>query len=324
MAFANASVSDIIATTIEKRSRKIADNVTKNNALLSRLEKKGKSRPFSGGRLIYEELSFAENGNAGFYSGYDLLPVSAQDVISASQFDIKQAACPVVISGLELLQNAGPEQMIDLLSARIDVAESTMKNLICGGLYSDGTANGGKSIVGLDAAIPDVATGSQADTYGGISRATWSFWRTQYDSTVTNSTIQSRMNAMWANLQRGMDRPDLIMVDNLFWAAYVASLQAQQRFTSSESATLGFPSVKFMDADVVLDGGIGGFCPSGTAFMLNTNYLHYRPHSARNFVSLSPNKRYSINQDAEVQILAWAGALTCSGAQFQGRLAGAT
>lgn len=324
MAFANASVSDIIATTIEKRSRKIADNVTKNNALLSRLEKKGKSRPFSGGRLIYEELSFAENGNAGFYSGYDLLPVSAQDVISASQFDIKQAACPVVISGLELLQNAGPEQMIDLLSARIDVAESTMKNLICGGLYSDGTANGGKSIVGLDAAIPDVATGSQADTYGGISRATWSFWRTQYDATVTNATIQSRMNAMWANLQRGMDRPDLIMVDNLFWAAYVASLQAQQRFTSSESATLGFPSVKFMDADVVLDGGIGGFCPSGTAFMLNTNYLHYRPHSARNFVSLSPNKRYSINQDAEVQILAWAGALTCSGAQFQGRLAGAT
>jgi len=324
MAFANASVSDIIATTIEKRSRKIADNVTKNNALLSRLEKKGKSRPFSGGRLIYEELSFAENSNAGFYSGYDLLPVAAQDVISAAQFDIKQAACPVVISGLELLQNAGPEQMIDLLSARIDVAESTMKNLICGGLYSDGTAYGGKSIVGLDAAIPDVATASQTDTYGGIDRTTWSFWRTQYNGSAAANTIQANLNAMWAKLQRGMDRPDLIMVDNVFWGAYVASLQAQQRFTSAESATLGFPSVKFMDADVVLDGGIGGFCPSGTAFMLNTNYLHYRPHSARNFVSLSPNKRYSINQDAEVQILAWAGALTCSGAQFQGRLAGVT
>ena len=26
------------------------------------------------------------------------------------------------------------------------------------------------------------------------------------------------------------------------------------------------------------------------------------------------------NQDAEVQIMAWAGNLTCSGAQFQGRL----
>lgn len=324
MSFANASVSDIIATTIEKRSRKIADNVKKNNAILTTLDKKGKSRPFAGGRLIYEELSFAENGNAGFYSGYDLLPIAAQDVISAAQFDIKQAACPVVISGLELLQNAGPEQMIDLLSARIDVAESTMQNLICGGLYSDGTAYGGKSIVGLDAAIPDVATASQTDTYGGIDRTNWSFWRTQYNGSATGATIQSNLNAMWASLQRGMDRPDLIMVDSVFWARYVGSLQAQQRFTTPESANLGFPSVKFMDADVVLDGGIGGFCPAGTAFMLNTKYLHYRPHSARNFVSLSPNKRYSINQDAEVQILAWAGALTCSGAQFQGRLAGVT
>jgi hypothetical protein len=75
-----------------------------------------------------------------------------------------------------------------------------------------------------------------------------------------------------------------------------------------------------MDADMVLDGGIGGFCPAGTAFFLNTKYLHFRPHSARNFVPLSPNKRYSINQDAEVQILAWAGNMTSSGVQFQGRL----
>ena len=163
MAFPN--VSDIITTTIESRTKKIADNVTKNNALLMRLSQKGKTRTFSGGRLIYEELSFAENGNAGWYSGYDLLPVAAQDVLSAAQFDIKQAACPVVISGLEMLQNAGPEQMIDLLAARIDVAESTMKNLVAGGIYSDGTGSGGKEITGLNAAVPfDPTTG----TYGGI------------------------------------------------------------------------------------------------------------------------------------------------------------
>lgn len=320
MAFPN--ISDIIATTIEKRSKKLADNVTKNNALLARLKQRGRSRPFSGGRLIYEELSFAENGNAGFYSGYDLLPVNPQDVISAAQFDIKQAACPVVVSGLEMLQNAGPEQMIDLLSARLDVCESTMMNLICGGLYSDGTGSGGKEIVGLDAAVPtDPTTG----TYGGINRATWSFWRSKYDGTATAATILADFNGMWASLIRGMDRPDLIICDNVVWLAYVAALQAQQRFTSMDgagSAGFGFPSIKFMDADVVLDGGIGGFCPSGTAFFLNTKYIHYRPHSARNFVPLSPNKRYSINQDAEVQILAWAGNMTTSGAQFQGRLAG--
>jgi len=311
------SVSDIVATTIEKRSRKIADNVSKNNALLTRLQQRGKSRPFSGGRLIYEELSFAENGNAGFYSGYDLLPVAAQDVISAAQFDIKQAACPVVISGLEMLQNAGPEQMIDLISSRIDVAEETMKNLICGGLYSDGLGYGGKQIVGLNAAIPTTPT---TGTYGGIDRATWTFWQPQIVDVSGTTTIQANMNTLWSKLVRGTDAPDLIMMDNTVWSAYTASLQAQQRFTEATVGNLGFPSLKFMGTDVVLDGGIGGFCPAGTAFFLNTKYLHYRPHSARNFVSLSPNKRYSINQDAEVQILAWAGALTCSGSKFQGRL----
>lgn len=315
MAFPN--VSDIIATTIERRSRKIADNISKNNALLSKLQQRGRARPFSGGRLIYEELSFAENGNAGFYSGYDLLPVAAQDVISAAQFDIKQAACPITISGLEQLQNAGPEQMIDLLSARVDVAESTMQNLICGGLYSDGTGYGGKQIVGLNAAVPvDPTTG----IYGGIDRATWTFWQSKIKDVGNTNTLATDMNDLWSRLVRGSDRPDLILSDSVVWKAYLATLQNNQRFTSTESAGLGFPTIKYMDCDLVLDGGIGGFCPAGTAFFLNTKYIHYRPHSSRNFVSLSPNKRYSINQDAEVQILAWAGALTMSGAQFQGRL----
>lgn len=316
MAFPN--ISDIVATTIEKRSKKIANNVSKNNALLARLKQRGKSRPFSGGRLIYEELSFAENGNAGYYSGYDLLPVAAQDVISAAQFDIKQAACPVVISGLEQLQNAGAEAMIDLLTSRIDVAESTMQNLIAGGIYADGTGSGGKEITGLNAAVPlDPTTG----TYGGIDRATWTFWRSKIRNVANTSTLAADMNQLWASLVRGMERPDLIVMDNTVWLAYVASLQSQQRFADpTMTAGLGFPSIKYMDADVVLDGGIGGFCPAGTAFFLNTKYIHYRPHTARNFVPLSPNKRYSINQDAEVQILAWAGNMTTSGAQFQGRL----
>jgi hypothetical protein len=95
MAFANPNVSDIIATTIQSRSRTIADNVTKNNALLARLNQRGNIKTISGGNIILEELSFAENANAGFYSGYDLLPVAAQDVITAAQFDIKsRSSCP--------------------------------------------------------------------------------------------------------------------------------------------------------------------------------------------------------------------------------------
>ena len=316
MAFPN--VTDLVATTIENRSGEIADNVTKNNALLSRLNKRGNVRTFDGGTVIFEELSFAENGNAGYYSGYDLLPVAAQDVLSAAQYAIKQAACPVVMSGLEMLQNAGKEKIIDLLDGRMDVAESSMANLLAGGIYSDGTGSGGKEVVGLGAAVP---LNPNTGIYGGIDRAAWPFWRNQFTDTtgITAATIQASWNAQWAKQVRGMDRPDLIVVDSLTWAIYMQSLQAIQRITSTDEAKLGFPSVKYMDADVVLDGGIGGFCPSNQAFFLNTKYIFWRPHASRNMVPLSPNKRYAINQDAEVQIIAWAGNMTTSGAQFQGR-----
>ena len=60
--------------------------------------------------------------------------------------------------------------------------------------------------------------------------------------------------------------------------------------------------VKFMDADVVLDGGIGGFATTKTAYFLNTKYMHFRPHRDRNMVPLSPNRRVSINQDADVSL----------------------
>jgi hypothetical protein len=336
MAFPNSAISDVIATTIQSRTGVIADNVTSNNALLTRLKKRGNIKTFSGGNTIMQELNFASNGNAGWYSGYEALPIAAQDVISSAEYVIKQAACPVTVSGLEQLQNAGKERIIDLVDARLDVAEASMANLIASGLYSDGTAASGKQIDGL---LKQVST-TPTNTVGGIDRSTWLFWKNQYFRMTTTggaaasaSNVQTYFNRMWASLVRGNDRPDLILVDNILWGFYMASLQAIQRFTASETANLGFVSVKFMDADVVLDGGMqinwsttgaAGTAPSAvpatSAYFLNTKYMFYRPHAQRNMVPLSPGQRYSVNQDAAVQILAWAGNLTSSGLQFQGRM----
>jgi hypothetical protein len=336
MAFANSAISDIIATTIQSRTGEIADNVTSNNALLSRLKSRGNIKPFTGGNTIMQELSFASNGNAGWYSGYETLPIAAQDVISSAEYTIKQAACPVTISGLEQLQNAGKQQIIDLLDGRMQVAEASMANLIASGLYSDGTAAGGKQIDGL---LKQVST-TPTNVVGGIDRSVWNFWKNQYFRCTTTggaamsaANVQTYFNRMWATLVRGSDRPDLILVDNIAWSFYLSSLQTIQRFTDSSTANLGFASVKFMDADVVLDGGLqlnwtstgaAGTAPSAvpatSAYFLNSKYMFYRPHSARNMVPLSPGQRYSTNQDAAVQVLAWAGNLTSSGLQFQGRM----
>jgi hypothetical protein len=325
-----ANLSDIISTTIQSRSGSLADNVTKNNALLMKLKERGNVKNFSGGNVIMEEIMYndASTQNAGSYSGYDTIDITPNSPISSASYDIKQYAAAVSISGLEMLQNSGKEQIIDLLEGRIQVADAQLMNQISAGLYSDGTGNGGKDIVGLASAISTTPT---TGTYGGINRATWNFWRNvAFDATTdggaaaTSANIQSYMNRVAVQLVRGTDRPDIIVADNNYYRLYLESLQAIQRITSESSGGAGFTSLKYFGAgfncDVYLDGGIGGSSPANRMYFVNTKYLKFRPHKDRNFAPIGGD-RQSVNQDAIVRLMGWAGALTSSGAQFQGVLA---
>jgi len=317
---ASPNLSEIVTTTIRNRSKKLADNVTNNNALLMRLNSKGNSKPFGGGRNIVQELEYAENSTYKRYSGYEVLDISPSDVMTAAEFEIKQAAVAVTISGLEELQNSGKERMIDLLESRIKNAERTMYNNMSTDVYSDGTADGGKQIGGLQLLVSGAPT---SGTVGGINRATYSFWQNQlYDfsvETVTASatTIQAAMNELYLRCARGSDRPDLIVADNVYFGFYWSSLQANQRFTNEKLAAAGFDNLRFMGADVVFDGGQGGDAPASTMYMLNTDYIFCRPHRNRNMVPLDPD-RFSTNQDAMVKLIAWAGNMTTSNAALQG------
>jgi hypothetical protein len=317
---ASPNLSEIVTTTIRNRSRKLADNMSDNNALFSRLKSKGNVKPVSGGRNVVQELEYAENGTFTRYSGYDTLDISPSDVMTAAEYEFKQAAVAVTISGLEKLQNSGKEQMIDLLESRIKNAERTMINNLSADCYSDGTADGGKQITGLQALIADDPT---TGTVGGIDRASWTFWRNQiYDFsanavTASASTIQSAMNQLYLACSRNSDHPDLIVADNTYFRYYWESLQANQRFTNEKMAAAGFENLKFMGAEVIFDGGQGGNCPAEHMYFLNTNYLFLRPHRDENMVPLEPD-RYAVNQNAVVKLIGWTGNMAMSNAALQG------
>ena len=341
MAFANTSISDIIATTIQNRSGELADNVTNNNALLRKLKAKGNVRPFGGGNVIMEEIMYTDSTTitTNSYSGYETLNVGQNSPISSASFDIKQYAGSVVMSGLEMLQNSSKEAIIDLMEGRMKVSEAQLANRIDYDLYQDGTGNAGKNLTGLALAVPDTST---SGTYGGIDRSLWTFWQSQSYSGVTNggaavsaANIQQYMTTLSLRLVRGTNKPDLWVADATYFGLYVNSLQAIQRISSesgSATAGAGFPSLKFygggMAADVVMGSGVNGAvntagttggATSAHMWALNTDYLFFRPHRDRNFVPIG-GERQSVNQDAVVKLIGWAGNMTSSGPQFCGVL----
>lgn len=320
---ASPNLSEIVTTTLRNRTGKLADNMLDNNALLLRLKKRGKVMPVSGGRTIVQELEYADNQTYKRYSGYETLNISPSDVFTAAEFDYKQAAVAVSISGLEQLQNSGEEAIINLLASRIRNAEKTMMNGIAADIYSNGTADGGKQIGGLQLLVSKTPG---SGTVGGIDRATWAFWQnkaTVSGTAASAANIQDRMNAMALSLVRGTDRTDLIVADGNYYNYYLSSLQAIQRITDPEMAAAGFTSLKYFghggSADVVLDGGQGGNCPTNTMYFLNTDYIHFRPHANRNMVPIGDD-RYAVNQDAMVKLIGFAGNMTLSNASLQGVL----
>ena len=313
MATPNSSFSDIITTTLQGYSGTIADNITNHNALLKQINKKG-NKQVATGRTIVQELEFSENQTVQYYTGSETLDTTQGEVFTAAEFSYKQLAGTVVINGLEEIQNSGKEAVHNLLRSRIKNLEKSLTNTVATGLYAVGTESGGKSIGGLQLLVADDNT----NTVGGISGNTYSWWRNYvYDFstlaiTASATTIQTAMNTSWLQVIRGMDKPDIICAGSTYFRHYWDSLLANQRFTDDSGAGAGFTNLTYMgQCPVVFDDQ----CSATRMYMLNTDYLFLRPAKGREFKPLGD--RASVNQDAIVMPMVWAGNMTVSNRSLQ-------
>lgn len=317
----NAVFTELVSTTFRKHSKEVKDNISKNNALLSRLDKKG-TRKEDGGLTITAPLDYAMNGTYQRYSGYDVLNIGASDVISAAEYQWRQIAINVVASGLELRTNSGDSRIINLVKARMKNAIRTFKNNFSADVYSDGTLP--NQIGGLQALVSDTGLG----TVGGIDSSVWAFWRSQVQSaaaplqgggaiTPGPTTMESLMLPLWLALVRGDDNPDLIVADNNYFSFYEQSQTSIKRYTNdgggAGNAAGGFISLKYKTADVIFDGGSG--IPANRMYYLNTDYLDLVVHKDADLTIMDEMKPY--NQDAAVVPILWMGNMVCTNRSLQ-------
>jgi hypothetical protein len=238
--------TELVSTTYRNHSKEIADNVSNHNALFRRLTEKGRIRMEDGGLSIVQPLDYAANSTYQRYSGFDVLNVSASDVISAAEFPWRQVAVNVAASGLEIRTNSGSNRIINFVKAKIKNAQRSMANGLSGDLYSDGTAS--NQMNGIQALVADAGTG----TVGGINSSTFSFWQNQVRDasdnsvTVSASTIEAGMMLpLWLATTRGNDTPDLIVMDPVYFAYYEASQTSLKRYAPSDDGKGGMVSMKY-------------------------------------------------------------------------------
>lgn len=313
MASPNSSFTDIVTTTLQGYSGTLADNITNHNALLRQINRKGNKR-IATGRSIVQELEYAENSTVMWYSGAETLDVSPTETFTAAEFNYKQLAGNVTITGLEEIQNSGKEAIHNLLKSRIRNLEKSMTNTLATALYADGTGSSSKEIGGLQLIVADVPTNS----VGGISGNSYAWWKNYVYDFSTNAvtpsitTIQHAMNLAWINTIRGSDKADIISADATYYLYYLESLTPNQRFTDDKGAGVGFTNLVYQaNVPVIYDDQ----CPASHMYFLNTDYLFLRPAKGREFVPLG--EKSSVNQDAMVMPVVWAGNMTTSNRSLQ-------
>jgi hypothetical protein len=307
-----SNVTSLIATTLSTYGKTLADNIHKAIPLFAWLSIK-KRVTEGGGATIVRSIVYGSNTTAAFYASDDILDTTIQDNFTAAQWQWRQAAASIAVTGRIELQNAGKAQVIDYAKAQIDNALASLKETI--DIKSFASSQTGANITPLT----DIVKAS--GTVGDINGTTNSWW--QSTATASGSFAArglSDLRTAWDTVSVKMPAggPDLILSDSTAYEAYEATLTPTVRYSDVSMGDLGFSNLKYKEAVWTWDPN----CNSGYVYLLNSKALELVQHQNRLFTMSEWVK--PANQDLKVAQVFWAGELTTNNRRKLAVLTGVT
>ena len=259
----NPNFDQLLSTTLANYRNQLTDNVFTARPLTYFLMDKGRIRMLDGGTKIVEPLIYGTNGTVASYSGYDPISLTPQSGITAAEFEWKQYAASIAISGIEEAKNNGEQAIVNLLEAKIMQAEESLREGFNQMFFANGTGNSGKDWNGLGNIV------EASGTVGGINRATAGneYWRSYEENTATALTL-AQMATAYNTVSVGNDHPDMILTTQTLFEKYEALLVPSLRFTDTKTADAGFQNLLYKAAPVTFDT----HCTAGVVYFLNSKY----------------------------------------------------
>ena len=323
----------LVTTTLDKVRPVLTDQISNENVLLAWLNMKARIN-VDGGTVIRRPLMFAFNDTVGSYSGYDLLDVTPQEGLGWVEYEWRQHAGSVTISGEEVKKNSGSAQLVNLLQAKMDQLKLSIADDFNAMLYGSGNGNGAKDFIGLMGIVSDgkqygssdtgaaLPTGaSTTDTHlGGISATTYTWWRSNLVTSPVDLTTfdgVDSLNNLYNSIRVDRSKVDLELTTQANFEAYEALAVPNIRFQSLRAADLGFETIAHKTAEVVFDpdvptsgawhDGLNTVAGGGAWFMLNADRLEF-VQQADSWLSPTEFVR-PYNQDAKTALVLSMGNL---------------
>jgi len=311
------NLDKVIASIKDEIPKKVYNSIAKSSPTMAMLMRKKKVWD-SGGDTIKPHIKYKEAENTGSYRGYDTMDITPQNTRTDAEFRLKQYYASVVFNGYEKAISSGDNAVFNLVDIAMKDAEDALKDKFATDLFGDGTGNGGKALLGLNAAIDD---GTSVATYGGIPRSTYTWWKAQYDGAAAALTIAKMRNLFMLCVRGGVEnRPDFIVTDLNQWNAYAelidgkTNIQQIPNKTAQMFADFGFPTLHFMGIPVVYDE----YCPADKMYFINSETVQLWTKPGLDFKMTELVK--PANMDAKIGQILWGGELICTEPRANGKM----
>jgi hypothetical protein len=214
------------------------------------------------------------------YSGSFAQPSVQQGAYNA-EFNLKLMIAPVPFLGMEgaVQQDAA---VIPLIEARMNDATNVMMDAMATSLYNNTSNN--QQFIGLPAAVSD------SGTYGNIDRSTYTWWKSkQYAAGSVNPTRQNILQYISGTVKNGAEVPSFGVCGFGTWTLCWLKTMLVKSSTSLRRVLVltVMPTVAQAAFRALMVAGVpiypDPYCPEGTLYLLNTNYLSMYIHEQASF-----------------------------------------
>ena len=219
------------------------------------------------------------------YSGSFSQPAVQQGAFDA-EFNLKLMIAPVPFLGMEGAVQQD-HAIIPLIEARMNDATNVMMDAMATALYTNTTNT--QQFTGLPAAVDD---GTGTATYGNITRSTTqnTWWRSKvYAAGSVNPTRQNILQYISGTVKNGAEVPTFAICGFGTWTLLAQDYVGQEQYvitpghgfdTDANGPQAAFRALMVAGVPVYADP----YCPEGTVYFLNTNYLSLYIHEQGSFV----------------------------------------
>jgi len=214
------------------------------------------------------------------YSGSFAQPAVQQGAYNA-EFDLKLMIAPVPFLGMEGAVQQD-HAIIPLIEARMNDATNVMMDAMATSLYTNSTDT--QQFTGLPAAV------SASGTYGNIDRSTYSWWQSKsYAAGSVNPTRQNVLQYISGTVKNGAEVPTFGVCGFGTWTLLAQDYVGQEQYVitpgagfndSADGPQAAFRALMVAGVPIYPDP----YCPEGTLYLLNTNYMSMYVHDQGSFV----------------------------------------